>query len=372
MKIILAPDSFKESLAAADAAAAMARGIREVDPAAITDACPIADGGEGTVGAIHAAMGGELRRDRVTGPLGEPVEAEWALVDDGRLAVIEMAEASGLHLVPPDRRDPMRTTTYGTGELIHAAIDAGVERIILGIGGSATNDGGCGAAQAIGTKFEGKIDPRRPLTGGDLKRLTRVTVHRPAVAIDVACDVTNPLTGPDGAAAVYGPQKGATPQQVEQLDAGLAHLRDLLGVAEMPGGGAAGGLGYGAVAMLGATLRRGVELVLEAAEFDRRVAGCDLCLTGEGRLDGQSLSGKAVLGVARAAAARGTPTLALVGSLGPDAALTLDHGLAAYHCISEGVPQAEAMARAAELLERATAACVRNWFDAPTPRPRLC
>lgn len=363
MKIILAPDSFKESLSAIEAAAAMGRGVRAAFPYAQIDPCPIADGGEGTVDALHAAMGGELRHSRVTGPLGEPVIAKWALVGDGKVAVIEMAEASGLHLVPRDRRDPTRTTTYGAGELIREAIETGAKRIILGIGGSATTDGGCGAAQALGAVFEGHTPPGKPLTGGDLLSLTTCRPAPLGVTIDVACDVTNPLTGPDGAAAVYGPQKGATSEQVAQLDRGLAHLRDLLSVDEMPGGGAAGGLGYGAVTMLGATLRRGVELVLEAVGFERRSADCDLCLTGEGRLDGQSLSGKAVLGVARAAAVNDTPTVALVGSLGADAHRTLEHGLAAYHVISDGIPIDEAIARAAELLERKTAEVVRNWFE---------
>lgn len=364
MKIILAPDSYKESLRATAAVEAMARGVRAAFARAQLDRCPIADGGEGTVDALYAAMGGEMKQSVVTGPLGDPVRAKWALVDGGNVAVIELAEASGLHLVSSDRRDPTRTTTFGTGELIRHAMDAGAKRIILGIGGSATCDGGCGAAQALGATFQGDINPGKPLTGGDLARLTAINPALPRVMINVACDVNNPLTGQDGAAAVYGPQKGATPEQVDQLDRGLAHLRDLLKTDEMPGAGAAGGVGYGSVAMLGATLRRGVELVLDAVDFERRAANCDLCITGEGRLDGQSLSGKALLGVARAAAVNDTPTVALVGSIGPGAEHTIKHGLAAYHVISEGVPHTEALARAAELLEAATERCVKNWFEA--------
>ena len=377
MKIICAPDSFKESLTAAEAAHAMAQGITDVLPAADVDRCPIADGGDGTVDALLSATGGEAHVTRVIGPLGDAVEAQWAMVgSDGgqpRTAVIEMATASGMALLEPARRDPTRTTSFGTGQLIAAAIDQGARRIILGIGGSATNDGGCGAAAALGVQF---LDARgktvdQHVTGGMLATIDRIETSRLDARIAdtrvvVACDVSNPLTGPNGAAHVYGPQKGATPRQVEQLDEALCHLADLMrrqcgrDVQTMPGAGAAGGMGGGMVAILGASLEPGVKLVLEAVGFDRRVAGCDLCLTGEGRLDGQSVSGKACLGVAQAARRHGVRTIALVGSIGPDAERTLDAGLAAYHAIGCGLSNEESIRRASQLLRQTAGRVVRS------------
>ncbi|MEX0776587.1 MAG: glycerate kinase [Phycisphaeraceae bacterium] len=366
MKVICAPDKFKGCLSAATAAQAMARGIRRALPEAEIDVCPVADGGEGTVEAIIAATGGELRHDEVTGPLGQKVQAAWGMSPDGPTAVIEMAAAAGLELVPPDRRDPTRTTTFGVGELIACAIDAGATRIILGIGGSATCDGGCGVAAALGAQFF--TDDSQGLqsvdcTGGDLHRITIIRdndVVRQRVAgcdIRVACDVTNPLTGLEGAAYVYAPQKGATAEQVELLDRGLRHLaslwREQLGidVEALPGAGAAGGLGGGLVAFLHASLVPGIALVLDAVNFEQRVADCGLCLTGEGRIDGQTASGKACIGVAQAAQRHGVPTIALVGGIGPDANRTLQAGLREYHVIGEGLSLEESMRRAEELIE---------------------
>jgi glycerate kinase len=378
MRVVCAPDSFKESLTAAEAADAMRRGVLLAAPAAGVDVCPIADGGEGTVAAMLAATGGEAMMTRVDGPLGDPVDATWGMLGnaDATTAVIEMAAASGLPLVPVDQRDPTRTSTRGTGQLIKAALDAGARRIIVGIGGSATNDGGAGMAQALGVRF---IDASgnaitQPMTGGLLSRVARIEVSciDPRVAnaqITAACDVTNPLTGPRGAAAVYGPQKGATPEQVKMLDDGLSHLAHLLrkqlgvDVQQLPGAGAAGGLGGGLVAFVGAALKPGIDLVLDAIDFSNRVAGASLCLTGEGRLDGQSLSGKACLGVAQRAGAAGVPTIALVGSVGDDADRTLGAGLASYHAIGQGLPVDESMRRAAELLERATARVVADFVS---------
>ncbi|MFW6059055.1 MAG: glycerate kinase [Phycisphaeraceae bacterium] len=372
MRIICAPDSFKESLTARDAADAMARGIRRTLPDADVDCCPVADGGEGTVDALVAATDGTLRRTRVTGPLGEPVEATWGLLGETpgepRTAVIEMAAASGLPLVPEDKRDPTRTTTFGTGQLIRAALDAHAQRIILGIGGSATTDGGCGAAQALDVRFlDANQQPiTAPLTGSTLTDIAQIdlTTRDPRLEqteLLVACDVTNPLLGENGAAHVYGPQKGATPEQVETLDNALQHLATLIertvgyDVDRMAGAGAAGGLGGGAVALLGGRLERGIELVLRAVHFEQRVAHCNLCLTGEGKLDGQSLSGKATLGVARVADRFGVPTIALVGAIGPEAEKTREAGLHRYFAIGEGLEPAESMRRAAELLEDAAA-----------------
>ena len=342
----------------------MQRGIKQILPDAQVDLCPIADGGEGTVDALAAAAGGQIHHHEVTGPLGQTVLAPWALLDKGAGAVIEMAAASGLQLVPPAQRDPTRTTTYGTGELVRTAMNYGAQRIILGIGGSATNDGGCGAAQALGIEFEGAPIP---ITGADLLSIRSVRHKAIEAELLVACDVNNPLTGPNGAAHIYGPQKGATANQVDLLDNGLTHLRNVLGIEDQPGAGAAGGFGYGAVALLGARLQRGVDLVLEAVDFDRRVAGCDLCLTGEGRIDGQSLSGKAIMGVTQVARQHDVTTIALVGSVGPDADRAIEQGLAAYHQIAADLPVSESMARAAECVERTAATVIQAHLESRTP-----
>jgi len=344
MRVLCCPDSFKESISATDAAAAMARGVRAAGAEA--DVCPLADGGEGMVEALVAATGGAMRTSRVTGPLGEPVDAAWGLLPDGG-AVIELASAAGLAQVPVARRDPTKTTTFGVGELIRAALDAGATRIILGIGGSATTDGGTGAAQALGVRF---IDAQGMMTGGQLARVTAIDPSAldprlRRVTITVACDVTNPLTGPNGAAAIYGPQKGATPAQVCELDDGLQHLASLLPVdSALPGMGAAGGFGFGAVAFLGATLRRGIELVLDAAHFDARVAMCDLVLTGEGKLDAQTMSGKTIAGVLQWAC--GKRVVALVGRVEGEPPCE-------YRVIGQGLSSGESMRRAGELIERA-------------------
>ena len=377
MKIICAPDSFKESMTAEQAARAMQRGIHQVEPEAEIDLCPIADGGDGTVAAMLAATGGTARSTTVRGPLGDDVNADWGILghqtDVAETAVIEMAAASGLALLELADRDATQTSTFGTGQLISAALEAGASRILLGIGGSATNDGGCGAAQALGVRFRDTngdwID--QPMTGGLIPTVATIDMSGldkrvQETRIIVACDVTNPMTGPDGAAHIYGPQKGATPQQVLELDQALVHLADLFlaqlskEVQETAGSGAAGGLGAGLIAFLGANLESGVEMVLDASGFAGRVASCDLCLTGEGRLDGQSLSGKACLGVARVAQDRGVPTVALVGSVGPDVEKTLDAGLSAYHAISGDLPLPEAIRRGEELLEAAAAEAIRR------------
>jgi len=379
MKIICAPDSFKESLSAAEVAEAMGRGIRKTMPNTTVDMCPIADGGDGTVDALLAASCGTEQVTEVSGPLDGPVLARWGLLGtshDGRkTAVIEMAAASGMALLDPAKRNPMRTSTVGTGQLIGAALDAGVQRIILGIGGSATNDGGCGAAAALGAKFVSSTGDRidAPITGGMLVKIKAIDLsgldsRLSHTEVVVASDVTNPLTGPDGAAHIYGPQKGATPHQVAQLDEGLGHLAELMrnqlghDMSNMSGAGAAGGMGGGMVAMLGARLEPGAPLVLDALGFDHRVKDCDLCLTGEGCLDGQSLAGKACLGVARAAKRHGVQTIALVGSIGSDAHRTLEAGLLAYYAISEGLTAEESIRRAAELLESTAGYEVSRWW----------
>jgi len=360
VRILIAPDSFKETLTAAKAAEAMAAGVREVLPAATIDLCPLADGGEGTVDALVEATAGARRSAVVTGPLGEQISAGWGLLGGEETAVIEVAEAAGLVHVPPRRRDPRRTTTCGVGELMRAALDAGVGRLLVGLGGSGTTDGGAGMAQALGARFEG-IDGSA--CGGNLleiRSVDRSGLDRRLGATEVvaACDVTNPLLGPEGAAAVYGPQKGATPAAVEELEAGLVHFSKLVGDVDpqQPGLGAAGGLGFGLVAFCGASLRSGVDLVMEAVGFSSRVAAADLVLTGEGRIDSQTARGKVPWGVARVASEQSVATVVLAGdrvSGGPTEALG---ELAQCHAVTDmGISPTEAMANAAQMLQRLAA-----------------
>lgn len=374
MRVVIAPDKFKGSLSAPEAATAMARGVRRVAPHAEIDEVPMADGGEGTVTALVAATAGSLREIEVTGPLGSPVIASFGLLGDGRTAVLEMASASRLSLVPPDRRDPWRTTTRGTGELLLAAVSAGARRVILGIGGSATNDGGAGLGQALGFRLLDSDGRELGPGGGELGRLARIDSSGRAASLDpvevaVACDVTNPLCGPRGASAVYGPQKGADAAMVESLDRHLAHFADVVerdlhvAIRDIPGSGAAGGLGGGLVAFAGGRLQGGVDLVIEAVDLRSRLQGADLCLTGEGALDGQSAYGKTAVGVARLAHSVGCPTLALAGSIGPGAEAVLDQGVDAFFSICPGpIPLEQALSQAAELLENATAQAVRAFL----------
>lgn len=362
MKIVVAPDSFKESLSAVEVADAIARGIREVLPQAEIDLCPMADGGEGTVEALVSATGGEFRFAEVVGPLGERKrKARFGLIGNGSTAVIEMAEAAGLPLIEPEQRNPLRTTTFGVGQIIMSALDAGARKMIIGIGGSATVDGGVGCAQALGVIFideDGKAMPCG-LAGGDLLKIARIDItdRDPRIAdcqIKVACDVTNPLIGPNGAAAVYGPQKGATPEMVKLLDEGLAHLseiikRDLgIDVVDIPGAGAAGGLGAGLIAFAGAELDRGIDIVAEAVGLSNRIDGADLVITGEGKFDSQSAAGKAAIGVADAADAAGVPCICIAGISQPDA--PFERFAAVYTLVGEDVSVEEAMKRPAEIL----------------------
>lgn len=372
MRIVVASDSFKEALAAAEVCAAIGRGVQRACPEATMDLVPMADGGEGTVDALVAATGGEIHRSLVHGPLGDRVPARWGILGtDERVAAIEMAEASGLALVPLDDRDPTRTTTQGTGELVRAALDAGATSIILGIGGSATCDGGTGAAQAIGVQFRDQMDAvlGHGLTGGELDRIAHIDLspREPRiehVRIQAACDVDNPLCGPRGAAAIYGPQKGATPEQVRQLDANLGHLEEVIrrdlgrDVATLPGAGAAGGLGAGLVAFFDATLEPGIDLVMSACHLPDRIAGADLVITGEGRLDGQSMMGKVIAGVGRTARNANVPIIALAGSLGDGVEATREV-LDAYYAINPpNLPLEEALARTARALEETAAKVV--------------
>lgn len=374
MRIVVAPDSFKESLPARQVCEAIARGVRRARPDAAVELLPMADGGEGTVEALIAATGGRLREAVVTDPLGRPVSAAWGLLGDGsRTAVLEMAAASGLGLVPADLRNPLHTTTFGTGQLIEAALDDGASRILIGIGGSATNDGGAGAAQAVGVRFidrDGRPIPDG-LPGGRLDQVASIDLSRrdprlPAVPIEVACDVDNPLCGPRGASAVYGPQKGASPDQVSLLDANLSHLAQVIlrdlgkDVRDVPGAGAAGGLGAGLVAFFDGTLKPGIRMVMDALRFGERIVGADLIITGEGRLDRQSMMGKLIEGVGRAARTAGVPVIALVGCAGEGADSALEV-LDSYHCINPpDSTLAEALALATTRLEETAERVLRT------------
>jgi glycerate 2-kinase len=326
VRVLVAPDKFKGTLTAMQAAEAIARGWNRAIPSAEVERVPMADGGDGTLDALVTALGGERHRGRVTGPLGDPVEAEFGLVDgpDGRLAVVEMARASGLTLIGEQRRDPKRTTTRGTGELILAACRRGARRVLVCIGGSATNDAGAGMAQALGIRLlDERGDDLRP--GGaallDLARIDVTGLDPAAAAADfvVATDVDNPLVGPNGASVVYGPQKGASPEDVALLDRALGHFaavvyRDLgVDVRDVPGAGAAGGLGAGMVALLGARLRPGVDVVMEALHLPARMRRADLAVTGEGTFDQQSLHGKVPAGVLRVAEETRVPAVVLCG-----------------------------------------------------------
>ncbi|NLC39139.1 MAG: glycerate kinase [Clostridia bacterium] len=370
MRIVLAPDSYKGSLSASQVAFYMEEAIREVAPWIRVEKVPIADGGEGTVDAFLAGAGGEKRNLTVTGPLGEPVQAFFGILPDGT-GVIEMAAASGLPLVPPERRNPLITTTYGTGELIKGALDAGCRRLVIGVGGSATNDGGLGMAQALGGLF---LDGSgRPLAfgGGELSKLERIDLQGldprlRGMEILVACDVDNPLWGPNGAAAVFAPQKGADPEMVCRLDEGLKHLADVMrrelgrDVGDLPGAGAAGGLGAALLAFLGASLQPGIEVMAAVTGLEEKIAGADLVITGEGNTDYQTARGKAPVGVGRIARKYGVPVIALSGGLGLDVERVYEAGLDAVFSIMPGpLTLEEAMERAPELLKKATANLIR-------------
>jgi glycerate kinase len=371
-RVLVAPDSFKGSLSAVQAADAMERGVLAAWPDAVVEKVPIADGGEGTVEAMVVATGGTYESRTVRGPHGEPVTARWGVLGDGTTAVLEMAAASGLTLVPEGRRDPRLTSTFGTGELLLAAMDAGHRRIVLGIGGSATNDGGAGMARALGVRFLDALGEPLPDGGAALSRLATLDLsgldaRLATVELLVACDVDNPLTGPRGASVIYGPQKGATPAMVAELDAALARLAAVAAVAtgrdvaSQPGAGAAGGLGAGLLFFTRARLVPGVDLVLDAARFDERVRGAHLVLTGEGRTDHQTAMGKAPVGVARVARRHGVPVHLVSGSLGPGAEAVHAHGFERVSAASPpGMPVEEAMSRASELLEAAVLRSLRG------------
>ena len=347
-KLVIIPDSFKGTLSSARICELVSGCARRIFPGCEVRSIPVADGGEGSVDAFLAAVGGERVSLEVTGPWFERCESFYGLLDGGGTAVIEMAAAAGLPMVG-ERRDPGATTTFGVGELLLDAARRGAKRIILGLGGSATNDGGCGAAAAAGVRFYNAAGESFVPTGGTLGDIARIDASGldgalRALEITAMCDIDNPMTGPNGAAYVFGPQKGADPAMVESLDAGLRHLAELLrrdvhaDVEKLPGAGAAGAMGAGMAALFGARLRAGIETVLDVVGFDEAIADADAVITGEGKLDSQSLGGKVVIGVARRAAAQSKRVIALVGGADYGAEAAWAEGVTAVFAINR-LPQ---------------------------------
>lgn len=366
MKFVVAPDSFKGSVSALGVAEAIERGIRSVFAEAEVQLLPIADGGEGTIEALVTATGGQVLYEEVVGPLGTTLNAHWGILGDAETAIIEMAAASGLPLVPADKRDPRITTTFGTGQLMKAVLDKGLRKIIIGIGGSATNDGGAGMAEALGARFldrDGKTLPPGGKALADLAGidLTGLDPRLQETTIMVACDVDNPLCGERGASAVYGPQKGANPAMVAELDAALHNYARIAeqatgkAMANCSGAGAAGGLGAGLLFFTNAQLRPGVEIVLEAAGFASMVQDADLVITGEGRTDFQTAYGKAPVGVAKVAKQFNVPVVCLSGGLGQGAEDVLKQGIDGLMSVAPGPMTLEqCMENGAQLIEAAT------------------
>lgn len=346
--ILLAPDAFKESMTAKEACDAMARGIKKANPSVKCIQVPMADGGEGTMQSLVDATGGQIYAVNVTGPLGNTVKAQYGILGDGKTGVIEMASASGIHLVPLDKRNPLITTTYGTGQLIKACLDQGVTKLLIGIGGSATNDGGIGALQALGAQFLDEQGKALGFGGGSLERLTTIDVSRLderllGVLVEVACDVTNPLCGVTGASHVFGPQKGASQEMVKKLDENLAHYANIienqfnLRVKDIPGAGAAGGLGAGLMAFANGKLVKGIDLVMAYTQLEKYIQMADVVWTGEGRIDAQTQFGKTPLGVAKLAKQYNKPVVAFAGSVGEGSELLYGLGIDTIFAITNGV-----------------------------------
>ncbi|SFR14181.1 MULTISPECIES: glycerate 2-kinase [unclassified Enterobacter] len=358
MKIVIAPDSYKESLSASEVAQAIEKGFREIFPQAHYVAVPVADGGEGTVEAMIAATQGSEQVARVTGPLGTAVDARWGMSGDGKTAFIEMAAASGLALVPPELRNPLITTSRGTGELILHALDHGARNIIIGIGGSATNDGGAGMVQALGAKLCDANGTSIGYGGGSLNTLNTIDIsgldpRLKACAIRVACDVTNPLIGEKGASRIFGPQKGATEALIVELDNNLAHYASVIkkslrvDVKDVPGSGAAGGMGAALMAFLGAELRSGIEIVTEALNLEEHIHDCTLVVTGEGRIDSQTINGKVPMGIATVAKKYHKPVIGIAGSLTHDVGVVHTCGIDAVFSVLTSVTTLEEAFRGA-------------------------
>jgi glycerate kinase len=381
MRIVIAPDSFKESLSAAEVAAAIAAGIKLAAPKATTICVPMADGGEGTLDAVLAVTGGERRRLSVPDALGRPRDADWGWLPD-QTGVIEMASAAGLEHVAPKDRDPLRADTRGVGELLLAALDAGARQIVLTAGGSATNDGGSGMLVALGLRLLDSEDQPLPPGGQSLAKLARIDAtgldpRLQQVRIIVATDVRNPLCGPQGASAIFGPQKGATPAMVAELDRALAHFAMLTAQAtgkdlqQAPGAGAAGGVGFAAMAWMDASMRPGVDVVAELTKLEDFIVDADLVFTGEGRMDAQTLQGKTPWGVMQVANRHSVPVIALVGSLGDGYQALYDAGLTAAFSLANGPIELElALKEASTLLQARSTDIMRAWLTAAVAATR--
>jgi len=373
LTFVLAPDSFKESMSAAQACQAMQRGIQNVIPDAHIIHVPMADGGEGTVDALISSLKGQSIACEVTGPLPEQrIQTYWGLVDPGQTAVIEMAEANGIHLLKPSQRNPMLTSTYGTGEMIKQALDLSVKKIIIGLGGSVTNDGGAGMAQALGVRFLNHAGELIQVRGGNLDQVKSIDLSGldPRLAdteIIVASDVNNPLCGPNGASYIFGPQKGATPEMVNQLDQNLGHFADVVARQigrdhrHVAGAGAAGGLGFGLMAFTAASIRSGVELMIEQVQLNEKIAQADYVLTGEGKIDSQTSLGKTPFGVAQLARQFNKPVIAFAGLIGEGIEDLFESGFSQIIGINPpDCPLEEALKNAEMNLEKAVAEIVKN------------
>jgi glycerate kinase len=371
MKIVVAPDSFKGSLTAIEVSVAIEQGIREVFPEAEVIKIPMADGGEGTVQCLVNATGGKILEEKVIGPLGDEVLAFYGILGDRKTAIVEMAAASGLILIPESKRNPLVTTTYGTGQLIKAALDQGCRKMIIGIGGSATNDEGAGMVQALGVKLLDQEGKEVGFGGGELKKIVKIDIscmdnRLSDTKVLVASDVNNPLCGPQGASKIYGPQKGATPEVIEELDKSLSYFAELIKrdlnkeVKDIPGAGAAGGLGAGLMAFLNAELRPGIEIIIEIVKIEQIIRESDLLITGEGRIDAQSVFGKVPFGLGKMAKKYNVPVIAIVGEIGEGFSQIYEYGInSIMSIISKAISIDEAMQMSKSLLKDATERMMR-------------
>ncbi|MBQ4558915.1 MAG: glycerate kinase [Tyzzerella sp.] len=366
MKIIVSPDSFKGSCSAIEVANSIEKAIYDVDRTVDVVKMPVADGGEGTIDAITSCVPSTIYEMEICDPMGKRAMAKYAVIDNGDTAIIEMAQASGLPMVPVEERNPLLATTYGTGQLMKDALDKGVKKMIIGIGGSATNDGGAGMLMALGASFRNIKGEEIALGGAALAELVEIDLSEFDsrifdVDITVACDVTNPLTGENGASYVYGPQKGATPEMVEELDVALSHFAKLSAkgfgkdYSTYPGTGAAGGLGFALIAYCKAKFAAGIDIVLNVSGFEKELADADLVITGEGRIDGQSVQGKVLYGIGTRAKAKNVPVIAVGGAVRSDSEALLNHGITAMFSIANGPMTLEyAMEHGCELIEQVT------------------
>lgn len=371
MKLLIASDSYKGSLSTMQVAQQIQKGVSKVFEDVEFMCVPVADGGEGTVDAMVSALGGEYRYVNVTAPDGRKIEAKYGVLNSGKV-VLEMAAASGLPLIPRERRNVMKATTYGTGELLRAALEEDCDQIYIGIGGSATNDGGVGMAQALGFSFLDGEGKEVGFGGGELSRIVRIDRSKAdkrlkQKKITVMCDVTNPLCGELGAAAIYGPQKGAGPEQIAELDQGLKHLAEVikeqlgLDLETMPGAGAAGGMGAGLVAFTDAKIKSGIEAILEVSNFEEKLEWADLVITGEGRIDQQSAFGKVISGISTMAKEKEVPVIAICGSIEYGAEIIYEKGVSSMEAtVCKPMPLEEALQKADILLERAVERVMRT------------